>query len=276
MIEDGSVVRLGRDELQSLLQSDTEIGTYLMRAFISRNLDALDQDLGGQVLLGSRNSLDTLRVHDLLTRNAMPFRFIDLDRDAEAQAFLESLSIVEEDIPVLLCGENRILRNPANERVAACLGWNINVDAKELRDVVVVGAGPAGLSATVYAGSEGLDTLLLETKAPGGQAGSSSRIENYLGFPNGISGLELASRAFDQVRKFGADALITQSATGLDARPDHLQFIQAKASYAAGPSLSLPEHAIVSCRWPTSNVTRERASSTRLQRMKRNCAAKPQ
>ena len=146
---------------------------------------------------------------------------MDLDKDKLSQELLDRFSVDVNDIPVVVCNGTTVLRNPTPHQVADCLGMNVSVDNTHLRDLVIVGAGPAGLGAAVYAASEGLDSLLVETEAPGGQAGSSSKIENYLGFPTGISGLELASRALHQAQKFGAQMLVARSSVKLhcDQRP---------------------------------------------------------
>ncbi|HET7503691.1 MAG TPA: FAD-dependent oxidoreductase [Kofleriaceae bacterium] len=167
------------------------------------------------VLLGSRHSAGTLRVQEFLTRNNHPYITIDVDMDPAAQAVLDQFGVGVADIPVLICRGQRVLKNPSNEAVAECLGYILAVDTSKARDVVVIGAGPAGLAAAVYGASEGLDVLVLESNAPGGQAGSSSHIENYLGFPTGISGQDLAARAYAQAERFGSDIAIARTATRL-------------------------------------------------------------
>jgi thioredoxin reductase (NADPH) len=168
------------------------------------------------VLVGSNHSSDTLRIKEFLTRNVHPYTFIDPDRDPGVQELLDRFKFEITDIPVLICRGNAVLRNPSNREIADCLGFNEAIDQAHVRDLVVVGAGPAGLAAAVYASSEGLDVLVVEANSPGGQAGSSSRIENYLGFPSGISGQELTARAFTQAQKFGAEVMIAEGATRLD------------------------------------------------------------
>ena len=224
MLRDGQLITLDRVSLQTLMQSDSELGELFMRAFILRRVALLATSTGDAIVLGSNNSSGTLRIRDFLLRNGHPFSFVDLDKEEGVQGLLDEFQVCVQDIPVLICNGKYVLKNPSNEEIAACLGFNSRIDMSELRDVTIVGAGPAGLSAAVYAASEGLSTLVLETKAPGGQAGSSSRIENYLGFPNGISGPELASRAVDQAEKFGAELLIAHSAVQLacDAFPFQL------------------------------------------------------
>jgi thioredoxin reductase (NADPH) len=213
--EPGEVVQLTREQLLSLVQTDAEIGEIVMRAYIYRRVELAAQGVGDVVLIGSVHSPATLRVKEFLTRNGHPFRYIDLDRDPDVQGLLDRFHIAANDIPVLIGRGDVVLRNPANQQIADCLGFNESIDPTHLRDVVVVGAGPAGLAAAVYAASEGLNALVIESDAPGGQAGSSSKIENYLGFPTGISGQELAGRAYAQAEKFGAEILIARGATGL-------------------------------------------------------------
>src|SRR5215469_4525529 len=224
MVKAGRILTVHRSNLRHLMQSDAELGELFVRAFILRRMELLASSHGDVVVLGSLNSAGTLRIREFLTRNGYPFSFIDLEKDKDVQGFLDHFHISVSDIPVLIRGGERVLKNPSNEEISRVLGFNESVDESELRDVTIVGAGPAGLSAAVYAASEGLNTLLLETNAPGGQAGSSSRIENYLGFPNGISGLDLASRAYEQAEKFGAEFLIACSVAELrcDARPYQL------------------------------------------------------
>ena len=156
---------------------------------------------------------------EFLTRNGHPFHYIDLDRDADAQDLLDRFHVSAADVPVLICRGDAVLRNPSNQQIAECLGFNDAIDRTHVRDLVIVGAGPAGLAAAVYGASEGLDVLVLESNLPGGQAGSSSRIENYLGFPTGISGLDLTGRAYAQAQKFGAQVMVAKGASEARVRP---------------------------------------------------------
>jgi len=213
--EPGEVIELTRDQLLALVQTDAELSELLMRAFILRRLELIARDVGGVVVVGSTYNAPTLRIREFLTRNGHPFHFIDLDRDADAQELLDRFRISVADIPVLVCGGDAVLRNPTNAQIADCLGFNEDIDQARVNDLVVVGAGPAGLAAAVYGASEGLDVLVLESNVPGGQAGSSSRIENYLGFPTGISGLDLTGRAYAQALKFGAHLMVAKGATRL-------------------------------------------------------------
>jgi len=213
--EPGEVIELSREQLLALVQTDAELSEILMRAFILRRLELIARDVGGVVVIGSTYNAGTLRIREFLTRNGHPFHFIDLDRDADAQEVLDRFHVSVADVPVLICGVETVLRNPTNAQIADCLGFNEKVDQTRVNDLVVVGAGPAGLAAAVYGASEGLNVLVLESNMPGGQAGSSSRIENYLGFPTGISGLDLTGRAYAQALKFGAHVMVAKGATRL-------------------------------------------------------------
>lgn len=215
MTEPGTLLFVPRTELKQLMASDTQLGELLLRTFILRRVELLAKGHANGVLVGSHNSVGTLRIREFLTRNGYPYSFLDLERDKEVQSAMDAFDLTLEDIPVLILHGKEVLRNPSDAEIAACLGLNASVNPDEIRDVAIVGAGPAGLSAAVYAASEGLSAIVLETKAPGGQAGSSSKIENYLGFPTGISGLELAARAYTQTQKFGAELLIARSAVQL-------------------------------------------------------------
>ncbi|HXU46452.1 MAG TPA: FAD-dependent oxidoreductase [Thermoanaerobaculia bacterium] len=219
--EPGEVIELDREQLQALVQTDSELGDIIMRAFILRRLELVARGLGDAVLIGSNHCSGTLRIQEFLTRNGHPYTYVDLDREADVQAVLDQFHVAAADVPVVICRSETVLRNPTNEQIAECLGFNEAVDPKQIRDLIIVGAGPAGLAAAVYGASEGLDVLILESEAPGGQAGSSSKIENYLGFPTGISGQELAARAYTQAQKFGAEVLIAKSAQKLacDRKP---------------------------------------------------------
>jgi thioredoxin reductase (NADPH) len=219
--EPGEVIELAHEHLLSLVQTDAELSEILMRAFILRRVELIAHGLGDVVLLGSNHSAGTLRIKEFLTRNGHPHTYIDLDRDHSVQDLLDRFHISVDDVPVLICRGEIVLKNPANRQIADCLGLNETIDETKVRDVVIVGAGPSGLAAAVYGASEGLDVLVAESTSPGGQAGSSSRIENYLGFPTGISGQELAGRAYTQAQKFGAHILIAKTSTHLtcDRKP---------------------------------------------------------
>jgi thioredoxin reductase (NADPH) len=213
--ESGELLRVEREVLLGLVQTDTELSEIFMRAFILRRVRLISSGYGDVVLIGSNHSPGTLRIREFLTRNGHPYSSVDLDRDDGVQDLLDRFHVAISDIPVLICRGKVVLKNPTNHEIAECLGFNESIDQGKLRDMVVVGAGPSGLAAAVFGASEGLDVLVLEVSSPGGQAGSSSKIENYLGFPNGISGQELAGRAYAQSQKFGAQVVIAEGATRL-------------------------------------------------------------
>ncbi len=213
--EPGEVIDVKRDDLLALVQNDSELGDIFLRAFILRRVELIAHRLGDVVLIGSNFCQATLRVKEFLTRNGHPHSFVDLDHDSGVQDLLDRFGVGVGDVPVLICRGNVVLRNPTNLQIADCLGFNAAIDQALLRDVLIIGAGPAGLAAAVYGASEGLKVLVLESEAPGGQAGSSSKIENYLGFPTGISGQDLAARALTQAEKFGAELMIARGARRL-------------------------------------------------------------
>ncbi len=200
---DTRVLELPASRLRSLVQTDPELSEIFLKAFIYRRLLLQSEHAESIVLIGSRHSSGTLLLEDFLTRNGQPFTYLDVERDPDAQKTLDALNVGVDDVPVLICRGTRVLRRPTIEEAGDCLGLN-RLDTATVHDVAVVGAGPGGLAAAVYAASEGLDVVVLEANSPGGQAGASSKIENYLGFPLGISGEELANRAFIQAQKFGA------------------------------------------------------------------------
>ena len=217
----GEVLAITEERLRTIVQTDSELSELFMRAFILRRVGLLASQSGDVILLGSGYSAGSLRLQQFLTRNSFPYVYLDVNTDPSVQTLLDRFDINAGDVPVVLCRGTVVLKNPSNEEVAACLGMNQQIDDNRIRDLIVVGAGPAGLAAAVYAASEGLDVLVLETGSPGGQAGTSSKIENYLGFPTGISGLALAARARVQAQKFGAEIRTAYSAIKLNcgARP---------------------------------------------------------
>jgi thioredoxin reductase (NADPH) len=219
--QEGEVIEMERERLLQLVQTDAELSEIFMRAFILRRVRLIARHFGDVVLVGSNHSPGTLRIREFLTRNGHPYSFIDLDHDDGVQGLLDRFHVDIAEVPVLICRGRTVLRNPSNREIADCLGFNEALDETQVWDMVVVGAGPAGLAAAVFGASEGLDVLVLEATAPGGQAGSSSRIENYLGFPTGISGQELAARAYTQSQKFGAKLMIANEAARLacDRKP---------------------------------------------------------
>ena len=210
----GRILEIPADRIRSLVQTDPELSQIFLRAFIHRRTLLMSRNAGNVVLIGSRHSASTLTLQEFLTRNNQPYEYIDADKDASVQTMLEGFGVGVDDIPVFICSGRQVLKKPTIEEVAECLGLN-RVSRDVVRDLVVIGAGPAGLAAAVYGASEGLDVLVVESTAPGGQAGSSSRIENYLGFPTGVSGLELASSALLQAQKFGAEFVVARTAIAL-------------------------------------------------------------
>jgi len=208
--EPGEFLELSADALRTLIAKDAELSELFMRAFLLRRVALISAGLGNAIVLGSQHSSNTLRLREFLTRNGHPHSYVDLDSDKGSQELLDRFDIQLEDIPVVICSGTRVLRNPTNQRLAECLGITGRTDPYRIHDVAIVGGGPAGLAAAVYAASEGLDAVVIESEFPGGQAGASSKIENYLGFPMGISGQELAGRAVVQAEKFGAHMMIGQ------------------------------------------------------------------
>ena len=214
--EPGEFLELTGDGLRSLIAKDAELSEIFMRAFILRRLELIRSGQGNFILMGSRHSAKTLQLREFLSRNGHPYAYVDLDTDKTSQELLDRFEIKLDEIPVVICNEHGVLRNPTIQKLADGLGFNSGIDESQLRDLIIVGAGPSGLAAAVYAASEGLDTLIIEIAAPGGQAGSSSKIENYLGFPTGVSGLELATRAITQAEKFGAKMMLAHGVARLD------------------------------------------------------------
>jgi thioredoxin reductase (NADPH) len=213
--EDGETLEIPRDELRRIVVGDAELSDVLMRAFLLRRAALIARNIGGAVMVGSRHSAATLELKEFLAHNGQPYTYIDVESASEVQQLLERFGVRVEDVPVILCGHDTVLRNPSRARVAECLGFSPRLDEALVHDVVIIGAGPAGMAAAVYAASEGLDVVVVDAEAPGGQAGCSSKIENYLGFPTGISGQDLAHRAYAQAEKFGADIVVARSAQGL-------------------------------------------------------------
>ena len=214
--QDSRVLRVKRADFRRLVVGEPDIGEIIMRAFILRRVGLIQHGQGGVVLIGSGHGGDTLRLQQFLTRNGYPHRLLDTDVDPDADGFLSCFELTADALPVVITPENKVLRNPANRDLADRLGLTETLDPAHVYDVAVIGAGPAGLAAAVYAASEGLDTLVIEGMAPGGQAGTSSKIENYLGFPTGISGSALAGRAQVQAQKFGAKLAVSRYAVGVD------------------------------------------------------------
>src|SRR2546422_5763875 len=212
---DGEVIEVARDDLLALIQTDGELSAIFMRAFILRRVELITRGVSDVVVLGSSHCQGTLRVREFLTRNGHPHTMLDLDRDAGVQELLDRFRVSAADVPVVItCGEV-VLKNPTNQEIADALGFNNAIEQTHVRDLVIVGAGPSGLAAAVYGASEGLDVLVVEATAPGGQARARSRLANYLGFPTGIPGIDLAARATNQAQKFGAQLMIGTGARRL-------------------------------------------------------------
>ncbi|HWF92686.1 MAG TPA: FAD-dependent oxidoreductase [Terriglobales bacterium] len=214
--EPGEFLEISPEGLRSVVARDAELSEIFMRAFILRRMALISRGYGNVIVMGSRHCSGTIRLREFLGRNSYPYTFVDLDTDKSSQELLDRFEVKLSEVPVVICNGRTVLRNPTSQVLAECLGLNVSIDRAQLRDVIIVGAGPSGLAAAVYAASEGLDVLVIETNAPGGQAGSSSKIENYLGFPTGVSGQELASRALTQAQKFGAKMMVAHRVTKLD------------------------------------------------------------
>lgn len=206
--QNGKLLEMSTSELRHAVDEIPELGETILRAFLTRRSLLLSGGFEGVRIIGSRFSQDSHRLRDFATRNAIPFHFIDLDTDAQADAILTQLGVPASETPIVIGRYGKVRNNPTNAEFASCAGLTSTLDAEHVYDLVVVGAGPAGLAASVYGASEGLDVLTLDTFAAGGQAGTSSRIENYLGFPAGISGKDLAQNALIQAQRFGAEITV--------------------------------------------------------------------
>lgn len=211
----GEVLEIAADDLRTLVARDAQLSEVLLRSFMLRRLTLISNKLGNVILVGSRHSVDTARIREFLGRNDHPYTYVDLDMDDTSQELIDGFGVKTSEIPIVICNRQSVLRNPSSLELADCLGMNDDIDNSLLRDLIIVGAGPAGLAAAVYAASEGLNPLVVESHAPGGQAGASSKIENYLGFPTGISGQELASSATTQAQKFGAKMAVARAVVQL-------------------------------------------------------------
>ncbi len=215
-VEASYLLELSAENLRTLISKDAELNEIFMRTFLARRLSMSSHGRTNVLMLGSRYSAQTLALREFLTRDGHPFAYVDLDTDRNSQELLDRFGVSSDDVPIVVCNGEQILRSPSIREVAQVLGFNSNIDASQVRDIVIVGAGLAGLASAVYAASEGLDVLVIERSAPGGQAGSSSRIENYLGFPTGLSGQELANSAIAQSEKFGAKIMVARTVEGLN------------------------------------------------------------
>ncbi len=215
------------DQLRALLIGEAELGERIMRALILRRVGLIETGAGGPVIVGRAENGDVLRLEGFLRRNGHPHQRLNPETDPEAKALIDRFQVDAGQLPIVLCPGGQLLRNPSEIELARCIGLVGPIDPNRVYDVAVVGAGPAGLATAVYAGSEGLSVLVLDCRAFGGQAGASARIENYLGFPTGISGMALMARAYNQAQKFGVEMAIPVEVMGLDApsNPDQARFI---------------------------------------------------
>ena len=234
-LTDVEAVAIPPDRLRALLVAEADLGERLMRALILRRVGLIESG-AGPVVVGSEQNGDVLRLTNFLRRNGHPYQQIDPADDSSAQALVERFHVAEEELPIVLCPGGQLLRNPSEAQLARCVGLVGQLDPEKLYDLVVIGAGPAGLATSVYAGSEGLSVLAIDCRSFGGQAGASARIENYLGFPTGISGMALMGRAFSQAQKFGVEVAIPDEAVKLECGNDpcHIQLatgerVQARA-----------------------------------------------
>jgi thioredoxin reductase (NADPH) len=211
---DVEAVAISPARLREALIAEAETGEKIMRALILRRVNLLESKVGGPVIVGDVADRDVLRLENFLSRNGHPFQLID-DDETDAAVLMDKFHLTRADLPIVICMDGQMLRNPSENSLARCIGLTHAIDQDKVYDVVIVGAGPAGLAASVYATSEGLSVIVLDCRAFGGQAGASARIENYLGFPTGISGLALMARAYNQAQKFGAEMAIPEEALSL-------------------------------------------------------------
>jgi thioredoxin reductase (NADPH) len=215
VLDTGHVLAVPAERLRQIVADDEDLGNVILRAYLIRRSLLVDHGIGLRIV-GSRYSRDTARLRDFAARNRIPHRWIDLDHDDQAEALLRNLGVAPSDTPVVIWHGEVLLRNPSNDQLARIVGLRPSGASATTYDLIVVGGGPAGLAAAVYGASEGLETVVVDAVAPGGQAGRSARIENYLGFPAGISGDELAERAVLQAEKFGATIAVPAEAAGLE------------------------------------------------------------
>ncbi len=220
-LSDVEAVLVPPARLRDVMVQEAELGERIMRALILRRVGLLEQNVGGPLILGRPDSRDVLRLEGFLRRNGHPFHSLDPDNDACAKTLVRQYHLTAPNLPVVFCLDGQPLHNPTENQLARCIGLSRAIDATRLYDVAVVGAGPAGLAAAVYAASEGLSTIVIDCRAFGGQAGASARIENYLGFPTGITGIALMARAYNQAQKFGAEMAIPEEVVRLEAKDKH-------------------------------------------------------
>jgi len=218
-LTDVEAVAISPDRLRALLVAEADLGERLMRALILRRVGLMEAG-AGPIVIGHEGDADVLRLTNFLRRNGHPYRSLDPANDNSAEVLIERFKVEPEELPIVLCPSGKLLRNPSEDQLARCVGLVGPIDADKLYDLVVIGAGPAGLATSVYAGSEGLSVLTIDCRSFGGQAGASARIENYLGFPTGISGMALMGRAFSQAQKFGVEVAIPDEAVKLECGND--------------------------------------------------------
>jgi thioredoxin reductase (NADPH) len=214
-VEDVQALVIPSARLRDLLVQEADLGERIMRALILRRVGLLESGAAGPIIIGHANDADVLRLQVFLARNGQPHRVLDSESDSCAKTLIERFHVDVNYLPIVLCPDGKLLRNPSENELARCIGLVRSIDSTKVYDVAIVGAGPAGLAAAVYAASEGLEVIVLDCRAFGGQAGASARIENYLGFPTGISGMALMGRAYTQAQKFGAEMLIPEEARQL-------------------------------------------------------------
>ncbi|MGN6589256.1 MAG: FAD-dependent oxidoreductase [Sphingomicrobium sp.] len=223
-LTDVEAIAIQADRLRALLIAEADLGERIMRALILRRVGLIESG-AGPIVVGSEDNPDVLRIVNFLRRNGHPYQQLNPANDNCARTLVERFSVMPEELPIVLCPSGQLLRNPNEAQLGRCVGMLGPIDAAKVYDVVVIGAGPAGLATSVYAGSEGLSVLAIDCRSFGGQAGASARIENYLGFPTGISGMALMGRAFSQAQKFGVEILIPDEAVKLECGNDpyHVQ-----------------------------------------------------
>jgi thioredoxin reductase (NADPH) len=262
-VDDSEAIVVPSEALRALLVAEAELGERILRALILRRVALIELGFGGPVLVGALKSPDVTRLSHFLESNAIPFRVVDPDEDQDASALLVRFAPKPGELPLAVLSDGTVLKNPTKQEFARALGLAATRFRSEPYDVVIVGAGPAGLATAVYGASEGLAVLVLEALAFGGQAGASARIENYLGFPTGVSGQALMGRAFTQAQKFGAEFSLSTEVTRLDC-----------TSESSGPDpVHIPVRAIAVRRFRTSRSLRAAASRTGLRPSRPGCAA---
>jgi len=218
-LTDVDAVAIPADRLRALLIAEADLGERIMRALILRRVSLIEAG-AGPIIVGPEADADVLRLTNFLRRNGYPYQHLDAANDGCGRTLVERFKIEAEELPIVLCPTGQLLKNPSEDQLARCVGLLGELDSNRLYDVIVIGAGPSGLATSVYAGSEGLSVLTIDCRSFGGQAGASARIENYLGFPTGVSGMALMGRAFSQAQKFGVEIAIPDEAVKLECGND--------------------------------------------------------